>query len=168
MTPKIDHPVSVPERRDPRIAEELIRRASEGCEGPLDAGCWQTKLPMHLWCDPCRCQEAAKEIKLLAALLAAPSPAPQGEVARLEQERDHERHEKETVADAMQAYGRWSKVERGRLEATVASLREALRTFGEHTSRCAVRSISGKQFPDCNCGFAAALADPPRPAPEAQ
>jgi hypothetical protein len=43
--------------------DELIRRASEGCEGPMDDPCFKTKIPLHLWCDPCRCQEAAKVIK---------------------------------------------------------------------------------------------------------
>jgi hypothetical protein len=42
--------------------DELIRRASEGCEGPMDDPCFKTKIPLHLWCDPCRCQEAAKII----------------------------------------------------------------------------------------------------------
>ncbi len=45
-----------------RIREMLIQRATDGCEGPLDDACFRTKLPLHLWCDPCRCQEAAKAL----------------------------------------------------------------------------------------------------------
>lgn len=46
-----------------RIRQELIRRASEGCEGPLDEACFRRpKMPMHIWCDPCRCNEAIKAL----------------------------------------------------------------------------------------------------------
>ncbi len=53
-----DHPLA----DAARIREMLIQRASDGCEGPLDDACFRTKLPLHLWCDPCRCQEAAKAL----------------------------------------------------------------------------------------------------------
>ncbi len=47
-----------------QIATLLIDRASEGCEGPLDESCCTTgKLPLHLWCDPCRCCIAADALK---------------------------------------------------------------------------------------------------------
>jgi len=42
--------------------EEAVRRASEGCEGPLDNPCFRSRPPRHLWCDPCRLQELVKAI----------------------------------------------------------------------------------------------------------
>jgi hypothetical protein len=137
MKPKIESPLSVPERRDPRIAEELIRRASDGCEGPLDDGCWQSRLPMHLWCDPCRCQEAAKEIKLLAALLAAPSPAPQGWQAVVEAARPFAAYL--NCCEPLKP-SEGVRVEAGRLAADCAALLKA------------IEAVSS------------APADPPRPA----
>lgn len=58
-----------------------VKRASEGCEGPLDDPCGKTKLPPHLWCDPCRLQAAAKAIEALNLLLrdAAAALAPHPE-----------------------------------------------------------------------------------------
>jgi len=53
------------------VREELIRRASEGCEGPLDNPCFRGTLPKHLWCDPCRCQEASKLITSAEAQVTA-------------------------------------------------------------------------------------------------
>lgn len=44
-----------------------------------------------------------------------------------EAERDHERHEKETVADAAQAYARWSRAERERLRELLARAESYLR-----------------------------------------
>lgn len=41
---------------------------------------------------------------------------------RLEEERDHEQHEKETVSEAAQAYKRWASSRIDQLEATVARL----------------------------------------------
>lgn len=50
--------------------------------------------------------------------------ATEARVHQIEQERDHERHEKETVADAMQAHGRWSQAKRAELEARVSHLEQ--------------------------------------------
>ena len=46
-----------------QVADLLVQRASEGCEGPLDESCCTGKLPLHLWCDPCRCCIAADALK---------------------------------------------------------------------------------------------------------
>lgn len=67
--------IDQPRELQRRLEEELVRRASGGCEGPLDDGCWSTKLPMHLWCDPCRCQEAVKALRDAASRLAAQEEA---------------------------------------------------------------------------------------------
>jgi len=48
----------------------LTRRASEGCEGMLHESCWKTDLPPDKWCDPCRCQEAAKRLTACEQRLA--------------------------------------------------------------------------------------------------
>lgn len=52
-------------------------------------------------------------------------------------------------------------------DAEIAALREALRTYGHHQERCALRSTSKEVWPECSCGFSHALsagvaADPPR------